>query len=110
MRRSPTASEVHQAYMPHVPFKFYTNMVLGKDAPESPAEDFRVAERIRREADLYLQSQEERAAASREDLTSEERAAEPGHRLPSIAHRSVHRPVRSQDQRGRGEEGSRDPH
>ncbi len=74
-RHAASARDVHEAYMPHVPFKFYTNMVLGKDAPESPAEDFRVAERIRREADLYLQSQEERAAASREDLTSEERAA-----------------------------------
>ncbi|AXH00565.1 hypothetical protein DVJ83_15445 (plasmid) [Deinococcus wulumuqiensis] len=74
-RHAASARDVHEAYMPHVPFKFYTNMVLGKDAPESPAEDFRVAERIRREAELYFRSQEERAAASEQDLTREERVA-----------------------------------
>lgn len=74
-RHAASARDVHEAYMPHVPFEFYASMVLGKDAPESPAEDFRVAERIRREAELYLRGQEERAAMSEQDLTPEERAA-----------------------------------
>lgn len=71
-RHQATAAEVHKAYMPHVPFKFYTNMVLGKDAPENPAEDFRVAQRIRREAELFLDAQEQRAREAEQELSKGE--------------------------------------
>lgn len=47
-------------------------MVLGKDAPESPAEDFKVAERIRREAELFLGAQEQRAREAEQELSRDE--------------------------------------
>ncbi|WP_414657995.1 hypothetical protein ACINK0_15880 [Deinococcus sp. VB343] len=72
-RQRATARDVHEAYMPHVPFEFYTNMVLGKDAPESPAEDERVAERIRREAELYQAGLEARGREVK--MTPEEATA-----------------------------------
>ena len=47
-------------------------MVLGKDAPENPAEDFKVAERIRREAELFLGAQEQRAREAEQELSQDE--------------------------------------
>lgn len=56
-RTPPTAQAVHAAYLPDVPFESLCGMALGKDAPSTPAEHARVITRIKREADLRLQSQ-----------------------------------------------------
>jgi hypothetical protein len=61
MKRPPaTAQDVWQAYLPDVPFESLSRMALGKDAPDTPAEHFLVSERIKREADLRLNSRLDR--------------------------------------------------
>jgi hypothetical protein len=59
-RTPPTAQEVHATYLPDVPFEALCGMALGKSAPDTPADHARVIARIKREADLRVQTRAHR--------------------------------------------------
>ena len=70
------AREYWRVYLPDVPFEQLCRMTLGKDEPGTPAEHFQVSERIIRESETRLDSQQRRAAEAEAAMTPAELDAE----------------------------------